>query len=73
MAKISGKVLREIFEESIKDSGTYKRLDDGLKNPAHIIFNGVECYVYIKNLDTGTVSDPETFEFKIIDFSKYRM
>lgn len=30
-------------------------------------------YVYIKNLDTGTVSDPETFEFKLIDFSKYRM
>ncbi len=61
MAKISGKALREIFEESIKDSGTYKRLDDGQKNPAHIIFNGIECYVYIKNLSYAYLGNPDVW------------
>ena len=50
MPNLSSKELREIFEDSIKESATYKLLDDGQKNPCHIIFNGVECYVYIKNL-----------------------
>lgn len=65
MAKISGKVLREIFEDSIKDSGTYKRLDDGLKNPAHIIFNGVECYVYIKNLSYAYLGNPDVWRAQL--------
>lgn len=65
MAKISGKVLREIFEESIKDSGTYKRLDDGQKNPAHIIFNGVECYVYIKNLSYAYLGNPDVWRAQL--------
>ena len=65
MAKISGKVLREIFEKSIKDSGTYKRLDDGLKNPAHIIFNGVECYVYIKNLSYAYLGNPDVWRAQL--------
>lgn len=65
MAKISGKVLRELFEESIKDSGTYKRLDDGLKNPAHIIFNGVECYVYIKNLSYAYLGNPDVWRAQL--------
>ena len=65
MAKISGKVLREIFEDSIKDSGTYKMLDDGLKNPAHIIFNGVECYVYIKNLSYAYLGNPDVWRAQL--------
>lgn len=65
MAKISGKILREIFEESIKDSGTYKRLDDGLKNPAHVIFNGVECYVYIKNLSYAYLGNPDVWRAQL--------
>lgn len=65
MVKISGKVLREIFEESIKDSGTYKRLDDGQKNPAHIIFNGVECYVYIKNLSYAYLGNPDVWRAQL--------
>lgn len=65
MAKISGKVLREIFEDSIKDSGTYKMLDEGLKNPAHIIFNGVECYVYIKNLSYAYLGNPDVWRAQL--------
>ena len=65
MAKISGKILREIFEESIKDSGPYKRLDDGLKNPAHVIFNGVECYVYIKNLSYAYLGNPDVWRAQL--------
>ena len=65
MAKISGKVLREIFEDSIKDSGTYKMLDDGLKNPAHIIFNGVECYVYIKTLSYAYLGNPDVWRAQL--------
>lgn len=61
MAKISGKILREIFENSIKNSGTYKCLDYGMKNPAHIIFNGVEMYVYIKNLSPAYFGNPDVW------------
>ena len=65
MTKISRKELREIFEKSIKDSGTYKRLDDGQKNPAHIIFNGVECYVYIKNLSYAYLGNPDVWRAQL--------
>ena len=47
MAKLSSKTLRQLFEDSIKDSATFKRLDDGVRNPGHIMFNGVEIFVYI--------------------------
>lgn len=50
MGKLSGKVLMEIFEQAFKDSATYKRLDSERSNPGHIMFNGEEYYVYIKNL-----------------------
>jgi len=61
MAKLSSKTLREIFEDSIKDSATYRKLDDGKKNPGHIIFNGVECYVYIKNLSYAYLGNPDVW------------
>lgn len=53
MSNLNSRELREIFEDSIKESATYKQLDESLKNPAHIIFNGVEIYVYIKNLSSA--------------------
>lgn len=59
MAKLSGKTLRQLFEDSIKYSATFKHLDDGVENPGHIIFNGVEIYVYIKNLSSAYFDNPD--------------
>ena len=70
MAKLSSKTLRQIFEDSIKDSVTYKRLDDGLKNPGHIIFNGVEIYVYIKNLSPAYFENPDVWRARKNQFGQ---
>lgn len=52
------KELRALFEDSFKESVTYKQLDNGRRNPSHIMFNGVECYVYIKNLSYSYLGNP---------------
>lgn len=61
MAKLNGKTLRQLFEDSIKDSATFKRLDDGVSNPGHIMFNGVEIFVYIKNLSSAYFDNPDVW------------
>lgn len=61
MGKLSGKVLMEIFEQAFKDSATYKRLDSELCNPGHIMFNGEEYYVYIKNLSPAYFENPDVW------------
>ena len=61
MAKKSSKELMEIFEECFRNSATYKRLDDVIKNPGHIMFNGVELYVYIKNLSSAYFENPDVW------------
>ena len=61
MAKLSSKTLRQLFEDSIKDSATFKRLDDGVRNPGHIMFNGVEIFVYIKNLSPAYFDNPDVW------------
>ena len=61
MGKLSGKVLMEIFEQAFKDSATYKRLDSERSNPGHIMFNGEEYYVYIKNLSPAYFDNPDVW------------
>lgn len=61
MGKLSGKVLMEIFELAFKDSATYKRLDSERCNPGHIMFNGEEYYVYIKNLSPAYFENPDVW------------
>ena len=61
MGKLSGKVLMEIFEQAFKDSATYKRLDSERCNPGHIMFNGEEYYVYIKNLSPAYFENPDVW------------
>ncbi|MBO7073861.1 MAG: hypothetical protein J6W12_03025 [Bacteroidales bacterium] len=61
MGKLSGKVLMEIFEQAFKDSATYKRLDSERNNPGHIMFNGEEYYVYIKNLSPAYFENPDVW------------
>ena len=61
MAKISSKILMEIFERAFKNSATFKRLDSSLSNPCHILFNGDEYYVYIKNLSPAYFENPDVW------------
>ncbi len=61
MGKLSGKVLMEIFEQAFKDSATYKRLESERSNPGHIMFNGEEYYVYIKNLSPAYFDNPDVW------------
>lgn len=61
MAKKSSKELMEIFEACFRNSATYKRLDDVIKNPGHIMFNGVELYVYVKNLSSAYFENPDVW------------
>lgn len=61
MGKLSGKVLMEIFEQAFKDSATYKRMDLERNNPGHIMFNGEEYYVYIKNLSPAYFDNPDVW------------
>lgn len=51
----------EIFEDCFRNSATYKRLDETIKNPSHIMFNGVELYVYIKNLSPAYFENPDVW------------
>lgn len=51
----------KIFENAFKDSATFKRLDTELNNPGHIMFNGEEYYVYIKNLSSAYFENPDVW------------
>lgn len=46
--KVSRYTLQQIFIESLEDCESFKIID-GL-NPFHIMLNGKELYIYIKNL-----------------------
>ena len=52
MANIDSKKLVELFEKAFSNSVTYKRIGNAT-NPFHIIFDGVEYYVYIKNVSSA--------------------
>ncbi len=47
--RIEPKELRSLLDEILSNSATYKRLSD-LINPCLIALDGVEYYIYIKNI-----------------------
>jgi len=52
MSNISSKQLVEIFEHEMSESPSFKHLDNSI-NPCHVVFEGTEFYVYIKNLSSA--------------------
>lgn len=50
--------LLNIFATEMKTSATFKFLGEA-KNPCHIMFEGVEYYVYIKNLSSAHFNNPD--------------
>jgi len=50
--------LIQIFEDEMNASATFKHLDDK-KNPCHIMFEGIEFYVYVKNISSAYFSNPD--------------
>jgi len=50
--------LIQIFEDEMNASATFKHLDDK-KNPCHIMFAGIEFYVYVKNISSAYFSNPD--------------
>lgn len=50
--------LLNIFIAEMNASATFKFIDEA-KNPCHIMFEGVEYYIYIKNLSSAYFSNPD--------------
>lgn len=61
--KISRYSLQQIFIESLKDCDSFKIID-GL-NPFHIMLNGKELYIYIKNLSPAYFSNPDVWRVQL--------
>lgn len=50
--------LLNIFVTEMNASATFKFIDEA-KNPCHIMFEGVEYYIYVKNLSSAYFSNPD--------------
>lgn len=50
--------LLNVFVAEMNASATFKFIDDP-KNPCHIMFEGVEYYIYVKNLSSAYFSNPD--------------
>lgn len=56
--RLTSNELLMVFEEEMKVSSTFKFVGEA-KNPCHIMFEGVEFYVYIKNLSSAYFANPD--------------
>lgn len=61
--KISRYTLQQIFIESLEECDSF-RIIDGL-NPFHIMLNGKELYIYIKNLSPAYFSNPDVWRVQL--------
>ena len=61
--KISRYTLQQIFIESLEECDSF-RIIDGL-NPFHIMLNGKEIYIYIKNLSPAYFSNPDVWRVQL--------
>lgn len=61
--KISRYTLQQIFIESLEECNSF-RIIDGL-NPFHIMLNGKELYIYIKNLSPAYFSNPDVWRVQL--------
>ena len=71
--KISRYTLQQIFIESLEECDSF-RIIDGL-NPFHIMLNGKELYIYIKNLSPAYFSNPDVWRVQLPkkeDFDKIK-
>ena len=50
--------LLNIFVAEMKTSATFKFIDEA-KNPCHIMYEGLEYYIYVKNLSSAYFSNPD--------------
>ena len=61
--KISRYTLQQIFIESLEECDSF-RIIDGL-NPFHIMLNGKELYIYIKNLSPAYFTNPDVWRVQL--------
>lgn len=61
--KISRYTLQQIFIESLEECDSF-RIVDGL-NPFHIMLNGKELYIYIKNLSPAYFTNPDVWRVQL--------
>ena len=64
MPNIDSKRLVELFENAFSNSVTYKRIGNAT-NPFHIIFDGVEYYVYIKNVSSAHFDNSDVWRAQL--------
>lgn len=61
--KVSRYSLQQIFIESLEGSSSFKIID-GL-NPFHILLNGKELYIFIKNLSPAYFTNPDVWRVQL--------
>ena len=47
--------LKKLFDEALSNSATFKHIEG--VNPSRIVFDGVEYYIFIKNLSPAQLSN----------------
>lgn len=66
MPNIRSKKLVEKFESTFSNSATYRRIGE-LANPVHIVFDGVEYYIYIKNVSSAHFDNPDVWRAQMTE------
>lgn len=64
MARLKSNQLVDIFDEQMSAVATYKLLEP-LNNPCHIMYEGIESYVYVKNLSSAYFSNPDVYRAQL--------
>lgn len=71
MSNISSKQLVEIFEHEMSESPSFKHLDNSI-NPCHVVFQGTEFYVYIKNLSSAYFTNKNVCRAQLTDIDSLK-
>lgn len=64
MARLKSNQLVEIFNKQMSAVASY-RLIEPFNNPCHIMYEGIESYVYIKNISSAYFSNPDVYRAQL--------
>lgn len=65
MQYLKSNILRQVFNSSFRNLSTFKCLGDSQANPGHVAFEGVEMYVYIKNLSPAYFNNKDVWRAQL--------
>ena len=67
--KLSSVELLNVFKTEMNSSATFEFIEEE-KNPCHIMFEGTEFYVYIKNLSSAYFKNPDISRAQMTEIEK---